>query len=350
MSAPPFRLSGQGIEDHAVGYHDTDDLAHIHLEGGAHHGGGHGHHALIQDRTDNHIADGCLIHRRAADKDGGHGGHGHPEGAVVQLYEAEALLIHQNTHSTQPGGHDHGDKPHLVHVDARCAGKGGVGAHSGHGGAGLGVQERPHQHGHQHEEQQRTGGDHQIDADAVQVDGQNVGQRLVVIALQRDDGTQTAGGEAPHHGGVLVRQQQPHHAHEGHGREAHVGGDHHLAALDLVQQPAVAAAEQQGKGRGDEDGHKEAGKAGVAQLDGQRGTQQSGHDTQRQAEVQAAAGVYHGHHGQHHHGVPAETGDDIGDLCGEIQPHAGRGDEQQQQEARDDQTRQAEAVQQLSEF
>ena len=179
---------------------------------------------------------------------------------------------------------------------------------------------------------------------------QKLCQELIVKALQRDGGTQTLTGKAPNHRWALVGQQQPHHAHEGHGREAHIGGDHHLAALDLVQQPAVAAAEQQGKGRGDEDGHQEAGKPRIAQLDGQRGTQQSGHDTQRQAEVQAAAGVYHGHHGQHHHGVPAETGDDIGDLCGEIQPHAGRGDEQQQQEARDDQTRQAEAVHQLSEF
>ena len=247
-------------------------------------------------------------------------------------------------------GHDDGQKANAVDVDAGSSCEHRVRADGSHCRAGLGVQERPHQHGHQHEEQQRTGGDHQIDADAVQVDGQNVGQRLVIIALQRNDGTQTAGGEAPHHGRVLVRQQQPHHAHEGHGREAHIGGDHHLAALDLVQQPAVAAAEQQGKGRGDEDGHQEAGKPRIAQLDGQRGTQQSGHDTQRQAEVQAAAGVYHGHHGQHHHGVPAETGDDIGDLCGEIQPHDGSGDEQQQQEARDDQTRQAEAVQQLSEF
>ena len=38
-------------------------------------------------------------------------------------------------------------------------------------------------------------------------------------------------------------------------------------------------------------------------------------------------------------------------ICvGKSSPTHGRGDEQQQQEARDDQTRQAEAVQQLSEF
>lgn len=211
-----------------------------------------------------------------------------------------------------------------------------VGAHGGHGGTGLGVQERPHGQRQQREHQQAAGGDPQVDADAVQVNGQEVGQQLVIEALQRDNGTQAGTGEAPHHGGMTVRQQQPHHAHEGHGGEAHVGGDHHFAALDLVQQPAVAAAEQQREGGGDQDRHHEAHGAGKAELDGQRGAQQAGHDAQRQAEVQAAAGMDHGNHGQHQNGVPAEAVDGIGDLGGQIGAHDRGGDKQQQQEARDD--------------
>ena len=260
MSAPPFRLSGQGIEDHAVGYHDTDDLAHIHLEGGAHHGGGHGHHALYR------IVPIITLPMDALFTDAPPIGMAATAGMAIQkgpLYSCMKPKPCSYTRiPTAPSQVDMITEISriLSTLMPAARAKAGLEARSGHGGAGLGAQERPHQHGQQHEEQQRAGGDHQIDADAVQVDGQNVGQRLVIIALQRNDGTQTAGGEAPHHGRVLVRQQQPHHAHEGHGREAHVGGDHHLAALDLVEQPTIAAAEQQGKGRGDEDGHQEAGK------------------------------------------------------------------------------------------
>ena len=136
--------------------------------------------------------------------------------------------------------------------------------------------------------------------------------------------------------GARVRQQQPHDAHEHDAGEAHVHGDGHLFALDLVQQLAVEPAEQDGEGRGQHQGAEEARGAVQPQLHRQGGAQQAGDDAQRQAEVEPAAGLDHGHQGQHEQGVLAEPVEHVRQGGVHPDPHRGRGEEQGHQEQEDD--------------
>ena len=123
-----------------------------------------------------------------------------------------------------------------------------------------------------------------------------------------------------------------------------IGGDHHLAALDLVQQRTVSCAQHQGERRRNGNRHHKAHRAGEAQLNRERGAEQPGDDAERQTEVQPAAGVNHRHHGKNQNRVPAESVDSVADLGPEVRPDKGGRNKQQQQEAGDDQTRQAEAL------
>ena len=305
---------------------------------------GHGDDALEEEGADDDIGDSGLVDGRAADEDGRHGGQRHVKRGHVELDKAKALLIDQDADGGKPGGEDDGQHAHLVHIHAGGPCEGGVGAHGGHGGAGLGVQEGPHAEGQDREEQQRS----RRDGEVSDVDLQKARQHLVIKALEGDGGTQALAREAPDHGGAVVRKQQPHHAHEGHGGKAHIGGDHHFAALDLVEKPAVERAEDDRKGRGDEDGHEKTHGPGEAELDGERRPEKARDDAEGQAEVEAAAGVDHRHHREHHDGVPAEAVDGVADLRPEVRAHKGGRDEQQQQEARDDQSRQAEAFRKLA--
>ena len=61
----------------------------------------------------------------------------------ITVYAGEGVSD-EDADRAQPGGKDDGNEAHLVDADARCLGKGRVGADGGHRGAGLGVQECPH--------------------------------------------------------------------------------------------------------------------------------------------------------------------------------------------------------------
>jgi len=60
--------------------------------------------------------------------------------------------------------------------------------------------------------------------------------------------------------------------------------------------------------------------------------------------------VYHRNHGQHQHRVPTEAVDGIGKLRGEIGADDGRHNKQKQKKSGDNQSRQAEVVNQFPEF
>ena len=80
-----------------------------------------------------------------------------------------------------------------------------------------------------------------------------------------------------------------------------------------------------------------AGKTGTAEIKDSKG------DT----EVQAAAGVHHGHHSQHQDGVPAEAVEHVGDLGREVRPGDGSHNEEEDQESRDDESGQAVGIDKL---
>ena len=87
------------------------------------------------------------------------------------------------------------------------------------------------------------------------------------VAVHADGGAQSATPVTPDHGGAPVGHEEPGDAHEGHGGEAHVGGDHHLIPLDAVQQLAVEEAQHRRDRHRDDDGRgKTQGRA-----DGLRG-------------------------------------------------------------------------------
>ena len=109
------------------------------------------------------------------------------------------------------------------------------------------------------------------------------------------------------------------------------------------------AAEQQRKRRRDRDGHDEAHRTREAKLDGQRRAQKARDDTERQAEVEAAAGVDHRDHRQHHDGVPAKAVDNVADLRCEVHARERHEHEHQQQKAGDDHAGDAVAVDHLAE-
>lgn len=83
----------------------------------------------------------ALLTLAPPDEDGGDRRECHLERGGVDLDEAEPLLIDEDADRAQPGGKDDGNEAHLVDADARCLGKGRVGADGGHRGAGLGVQD-----------------------------------------------------------------------------------------------------------------------------------------------------------------------------------------------------------------
>ena len=87
----------------------------------------------------------------------------------------------------------------------------------------------------------------------------------------------------------------------------------------------------------------------AVELDRQRRAQKTRHQTQRQTEVQTAAGVNHRDHCQNHDRVPAEAVGDVRDLREEVHARDRREDEQKDQEARDDHARQTERGRQLAE-
>ncbi len=310
------------------------------MDHGVHNCRRHGDDALEEERADDDVGDRRLIDGRAADKDGGNGGQCHVEGRGIYLDEAEALLINEDADRSEPSAHHDGEHTHLVHIHARGLCKRRVGADGRHGGARLGVEEGPHEEGKQRKEQQRTCRDGEV----ADIDLEEVCEDLIVEALEGYRRPQALAGKAPDHRRAFIRQQQPHHAHEGDGGEADIRGYHHLAALYLVEEPAVARAEDEGEGRGDNDGHDEAHRPREAELNGERRAKQAGDDAQRQAEVEAAAGVHHGDHRKHQHSVPAETVDGVGYLRGKIRADERGGNEQKQQERGNDKAREAEGA------
>ena len=172
---------------------------------------GHGHDTLEQERTDDNVGNGRLVDRSAADQDSGNRGKGHIERRHVQLDKAEALLIHQDADGGQPGGHNHREHSRLVDVDTGSPGEVGVGTHRGHGRTGFGVEKRPHQEGQHREEQKAAHRNGEIS----NLNMQEVGQDLIVKALQGDGGTKSLARQSPNHGRTVVGQQKPHHTHEG---------------------------------------------------------------------------------------------------------------------------------------
>ena len=310
------------------------------MDHGVHYGRRHGDDALEQKSTDDDIRDGRLVDRCAADKDGGDGGQRHVERRGVDLDEAEALLIDEDADGGKPCAHNNREHTHLVDIDACGLSEGRVRADGGHCGAGLGVEESPHQESQQREEQQSAGRDGEV----ADVDLQEVCKHLVIEALEGNRGPQALAGKAPDHCRAFIRQQQPHHAHERDGREADVSRDHHLAALDLIEQPAVACAEDQGKGSGDNDCHDKAHGSGEAELYRERRAEKTGDNAEGQAEVEATAGVDHRYHRKHEDRVPAEAVNGVGDLGRKVRADKGSGNKQEQEEACDDESRQAEGV------
>ena len=313
------------------------------MDHGIHYRRGHRNNALEQEGPDNHIGDRRLVDRRAADQDRRHRGQRHIERRHIQLDEAEALLVNEDADRRNPCGQDDRQDADPVNVDARSLRERRVGADRRHGSAGFGVQEAPHQERQQRKEQQRPGRDGNI----ADIDLADLRERFVVIALQRNGGAQALARKAPDHRGVGIRQQQPHHAHEGNRRKADVGRNHHFAALDLVEQEAIAAAQHDREGGRDQDCHKEARQPAETQVQRDRRAQQSGDNPQRQAEIESAARMDHRHHREHQHGVPAEAVDGVGNLAGEVGADKGRHDKEHQQEPGDNQPGQAELVDQL---
>ena len=142
----------------------------------------------------------------------------------------------------------------------------------------------------------------------------------------------------------MIGKDQPHHTHQRYRGESDVGRDHHLSALDLVEEPSVQRAEDQREGRCDQDRCQEGKGTCEAKLDGERGAEKSGNNSQRKSEVQSAAGVNHGYYSQYQNTVPAETVNDIGDLCRQICSDKRCHDQQKEQETCDDQTGKAETL------
>ena len=62
-----------------------NDLAHVHVDRGVHDRGGHGHDALEENGSNNHIGDAGLIYRSAANQDGGYRRQGQVVRCVVEL-------------------------------------------------------------------------------------------------------------------------------------------------------------------------------------------------------------------------------------------------------------------------
>ncbi|MPM67705.1 hypothetical protein SDC9_114629 [bioreactor metagenome] len=102
------------------------------------------------------------------------------------------------------------------------------------------MQKGPDNEGKQCKEQDHSGGDEQV---ITQPDGQEVIQYMQIVPFHADGGTKAGTAVPPDHGGVAERKQEPHDTHEGHAGEAHIGGDHHLTTLYLIQQLPVSPTE-----------------------------------------------------------------------------------------------------------
>ena len=172
------------------------------------------------------------------------------------------------------------------------------------------MEKSPHGKGKNGEKEQRTGGNGKV----ADVDRQEICQNLVIKPFQRNGSAEALAGKSPDHCGAVIREKQPHHAHEGDRGEAHISGDHHFSAFDFIQQPTVGCAEDNGKRRCNDDGHHKTHGAGETELNRDGSSQQPGDNSQRETEVQPTAGMDHRYHSQNQNGIPAKTVENVGDL------------------------------------
>ena len=181
-------------------------------------------------------------------------------------------------------------------------------------------------------EQDDTGGD----VDLTDVEAQEIVQDLTEASLQRNQITDAVAAHGPLDLAAGEGSTEPDDAHQEDGGVADVGGDGHFAALDHVQDLAVAHADEPCHNSGNQDSKNqrgpgtETGQDAVHQrsdveFHGQQHAQQAADDAQGDTEVRADAALDGGHHSQNQnapHTPVLQGGGEIGsnvniiDSCG----------------------------------
>src|SRR5664280_596100 len=300
--------SGECVDDHSIRNDESHNFCRIGVNSSVDDRGGHGENALEQDCSDDHVGNVGLVDAGTANKNGGDCGECHEEGAVVERNEPIALFIEENTDGPIDSRQDNRSGSHPVDADSAGAGVVWIRTDSSHGCSGLGVKERPHEPCHEREKQDRASRKYEIWTDA---DGKEAVQYLAPEPVDRNGGPEALATVTPDHCRTVIGQDHPHDAHEGDRRKTDVCGDHHLVALDVVQQNAISPAKQTCNRNGYSDSTGESRNPNKPQFNAHGGSQQSGNNAEWQTKVESATCLYHGNHGEYHHPVHPKTNDRV---------------------------------------
>src|SRR5450830_460157 len=296
--------SGECVDDHSIGNDESYNFCRITVNSGVDNRGGHGQDALKQDCSYDHVGNAGLVDAGAADENGGDCGECHEEGAVVERNEPIALFIQENADGSIDSRQDNRSGSHPVDADSTGAGVVWIRTDSSHRCSGLGVKECPHEPCHECKKQDSTSRNHEIWTD---VNGEEIVQNLVPELIERNSSSEARPHVAPDHRRTVIGQDQPHYAHEGNRRETNICSDHHLIALDMVQQKTISPAEYQCKWNGYPDSAGESRNPNKPQFNAQRGSQQSSDNTEWQTKIQSTTCLHHRNHGEYQDTVHTKT-------------------------------------------
>src|SRR5664280_1750691 len=252
MVSPGFPgRSSECVDDHSIRNDESHNIGYVTVNNGVDNRRGHRENTLKQDCPDDHVGNVGLVGTGATDENGGDCGECHEEGAVIERNKPIALFIQENTDGSINSRQENRRSPHPVDTDAAGTCVVWIRADGSHCCSGFRVKECTHYSGHEDKKQDGASRNHEGWTD---VDGQEVVQDLTPEPTDSNGGSEALAAVAPNHRRTVIRQDHPHDAHEGYRRETDVGGDHHLVALDVVEQNSISPAEYQCEENGDDDG------------------------------------------------------------------------------------------------
>ena len=301
----------EGHGDDRVGDKDAEVLADHGVAGnlGARLGG-HDKHGVEEDDAEEDIADGGLVHARAADQQRRDAEHADLRVGAVGRDIAHVLEVDDHAEAREHRGHDDGDDAGALDIDARVTRDVHVLPHRAHVLAELGLS-KPHdehaQHADDHEGQHR-------DLHAAHAHGQQVIQALAHVEQRHRVADAVAAGKLYRE--VLDGDDGAHHVQHHqlvnavHEEADDVGGDH-LAALGHVEDLTAEGAEQDGDGDGEDHRQHDAGDAPNLPVGDQDQRDLARHGAEGHAEVQTHAGHDGDQQREDQEDVAPHAGDDL---------------------------------------